>query len=392
MPSVGASRSTGGVRPHRSSASHPPLRRARPRARRRSGPSLVIRGLVLLGLLLVLIAVTAVGATGFVAMSSIATLSQDLPDPEALSTLSFDEPTLVYDRTGKVQLGRFERAARHVVDYRQIPRARARCDDDRRGPDVLGQRRLRRPGDGRGRDRDAPGRRPRRVDDHPAARPGAAAAGRRRRSRRRPVRAQGEGDHPVGPPDPGLPRPDRQAADHHRVPEPGLLRPRRVRDRGRGPDLLRHLEAVRPDARPGRAARRPPQVALEPRPVPLRRDQQEGPAGRAAGCPADDPARLDPRQPRRLALDAPDAAAARGGQDRAGDPARRPAADLQGAALHVAGARRAGADPRVGRRRRDRRLPRHHDARLARPADRPAPAGGRGRGAQPAARSSQRAC
>ena len=121
MPSVGASRSTGGVRPHRSSASHPPLRRARPRARRRSGPSLVIRGLVLLGMLLVLIAVTAVGATGFVAMSSIATLSQDLPNPEALSTLSFDEPTLVYDRTGKVQLGRFERAARHVVDYRQIP-------------------------------------------------------------------------------------------------------------------------------------------------------------------------------------------------------------------------------------------------------------------------------
>ena len=41
--------------------------------------------------------------------------------------------------------------------------------------------------------------------------------------------------------------------------------------------------------------------------------QQEGPAGRAAGRPADGPPRLDPRQPRRLALDAPDAAGARGG-------------------------------------------------------------------------------
>ena len=85
MPSVGAysdapvgSGPTGRPRATRPSAA------PRPRARRRSGPSLVIRGLVLLGLLLVLIAVTAVGATGFVAVSSIATLSQDLPDPEAL--------------------------------------------------------------------------------------------------------------------------------------------------------------------------------------------------------------------------------------------------------------------------------------------------------------------
>ena len=72
-------------------------------------------------MLLVLIALTAVGATGFVAMSSIATLSQDLPDPEALSTLSFDQPTLVYDRSGKVELGRFERERASVVDYRRLP-------------------------------------------------------------------------------------------------------------------------------------------------------------------------------------------------------------------------------------------------------------------------------
>ena len=76
---------------------------------------------LLLPLLLLVVVVAGVGATGLVAVSSIAALSQDLPDPQALSTLSFDEPTLVYDRTGKVQLARFERASRQVVDYRDIP-------------------------------------------------------------------------------------------------------------------------------------------------------------------------------------------------------------------------------------------------------------------------------
>ncbi len=121
MPSIEVNRRPRGAGPHRWSASHQPLRRAAARARGRSGPSLVIRGLLLLGLLVVVLVVAGVGATGLVAVSSIAALSQDLPDPQALSTLSFDEPTLVYDRTGKVQLARFERASRQVVDYRDIP-------------------------------------------------------------------------------------------------------------------------------------------------------------------------------------------------------------------------------------------------------------------------------
>ena len=41
-----------------------------------------------------------------------------------------------------------------------------------------------------------------------------------------------------------------QGPDHHRVPQRDLLRPRRVRDRGRGPDLLRRLRPGRADARP----------------------------------------------------------------------------------------------------------------------------------------------
>src|SRR5262245_50726153 len=106
---------------HRPSASHPPFRRVRPRAHRQPGPSWLFRGLLTVGLLSLLVGVTAVGATSFVAVTSYATLSRDLPDPKALATLTFEEPTLVYDRTGKVPLGRFERTSRRVVDYRQIP-------------------------------------------------------------------------------------------------------------------------------------------------------------------------------------------------------------------------------------------------------------------------------
>ena len=134
---------------------------------------------MLVGLLLVLIAVTAVGATGFVAMSSIATLSQDLPDPEALSTLSFDEPTLVYDRTGKVELGRFQRE--RTPGRRLSPRSRRSSSMRRPRP------RTGRSGTTRASTspailsavaENAPAAtRARRVDDHPAARPGAAAAG-----------------------------------------------------------------------------------------------------------------------------------------------------------------------------------------------------------------------
>jgi membrane peptidoglycan carboxypeptidase len=121
MPVTGVPRRELGAAARRPSASHPPLRRARPRARRRSAPSWVFRGVVLVTLLVLLVGVTAVGATGFVAFSSYATLSRDLPDPEALATLSFEEPTIVYDRSGKVELGRFERASRQVVGYRDLP-------------------------------------------------------------------------------------------------------------------------------------------------------------------------------------------------------------------------------------------------------------------------------
>ena len=57
----------------------------------------------------------------FVTVASISVLSEDLPDPSALATLQFDQPTIVYDRTGKTELARFQRTKRTVVDYRDLP-------------------------------------------------------------------------------------------------------------------------------------------------------------------------------------------------------------------------------------------------------------------------------
>ena len=130
--------------------------------------------------------------------AAVGVLSVGCPTRASSRALTFAEPTLVYDRTGTVELGRFEREERRVVAS-----ATSRSSSStRRPPPRTGRsgptagstpRRSSRP-----RPR-APGRRrARRLDDHPAARPGAAAAARRHRARRRPLRAQGQGAHPVG--------------------------------------------------------------------------------------------------------------------------------------------------------------------------------------------------
>jgi membrane peptidoglycan carboxypeptidase len=66
----------------------------------------------LLGALVIAVAGTA----------AFGVLSRDLPDPARLAELTFDQPTIVYDRTGKVELGRFQREARRVVTFDEIPR------------------------------------------------------------------------------------------------------------------------------------------------------------------------------------------------------------------------------------------------------------------------------
>src|SRR4051794_18442528 len=63
------------------------------------------------------------GVVGFVtAVGAYSYYSQGLKDPkDAFSKLTFDEQTIVYDRTGKVELARFGQTQRQVIDkYDQL--------------------------------------------------------------------------------------------------------------------------------------------------------------------------------------------------------------------------------------------------------------------------------
>ena len=62
-----------------------------------------------------------IGAAGVVAVASISALSTGLPDPSALATLEFDQPTIVYDRSGKTELARFQQSRRRVIEYADLP-------------------------------------------------------------------------------------------------------------------------------------------------------------------------------------------------------------------------------------------------------------------------------
>ncbi len=54
-------------------------------------------------------------------MAAVTVLSDDLPDPSTLGSLTFSQPTIIYDRTGEVPLGTFQREKRRVVGYDAVP-------------------------------------------------------------------------------------------------------------------------------------------------------------------------------------------------------------------------------------------------------------------------------
>ena len=62
-----------------------------------------------------------VGSAVGISAAAIAVLSQGLPDPTNLAGLTFSQPTVVYDRTGTVQLGRFQQEQRRVVTFAEVP-------------------------------------------------------------------------------------------------------------------------------------------------------------------------------------------------------------------------------------------------------------------------------
>ncbi|MFL5755788.1 MAG: transglycosylase domain-containing protein, partial [Chloroflexota bacterium] len=105
-----------------------------PRVRRRAfsglpprprGRSILLTLGVLLGVLLltgVVVVTATAGAVGVAAVATVNMLSTDLPDPKQLDALTFSQPTVVYDRTGKIELGRFQREQRSVVSFDRIPK------------------------------------------------------------------------------------------------------------------------------------------------------------------------------------------------------------------------------------------------------------------------------
>jgi membrane peptidoglycan carboxypeptidase len=62
------------------------------------------------------------GAAGLVGASLVQALAAGLPSPTELETLTFSQPTIVYDRTGKIELARFELENRRVVTFDQVPK------------------------------------------------------------------------------------------------------------------------------------------------------------------------------------------------------------------------------------------------------------------------------
>ena len=88
--------------------------------RPRSG--LVVRALATVIAAFGITSAFAVAMTAVIGATAVGVLSVDLPDPKRLDTLTFDQPTVVLDRTGKVELTRFQRVQRRVVTYDQVPR------------------------------------------------------------------------------------------------------------------------------------------------------------------------------------------------------------------------------------------------------------------------------
>ena len=79
----------------------------------------LVGGAFLAIFLVIALVVTAAGLT---ATAAVAVLSSDLPDVKALNAMTFAQPTVVYDRTGEVELAKFQREKRRVVTYEQVPR------------------------------------------------------------------------------------------------------------------------------------------------------------------------------------------------------------------------------------------------------------------------------
>jgi len=90
--------------------------------REREHGSNVGRVLIVAAVALLVAAGSAIVVAGSAAVAVVGVLSADLPDPASLLTIRYPQPTIIYDRTGKIELGRFAQEERRVVTFDQVPR------------------------------------------------------------------------------------------------------------------------------------------------------------------------------------------------------------------------------------------------------------------------------
>jgi len=87
-----------------------------------SGGKWVRRVLIAIPIILILLAVLTAAAGALFTVAAYNYYATGLPDPkEALTNLDFEQQTIVYDRTGKVELARLGSLRREVVTFDQIP-------------------------------------------------------------------------------------------------------------------------------------------------------------------------------------------------------------------------------------------------------------------------------
>ena len=99
------------ARRHALSTTHEPPRRR-----------LAVRALATIVAAFGITTVFAVVMTAIIGATAVGVLSVDLPDPKRLDTLTFDQPTVVMDRSGTVELTRFQSVERRVVTFAEVPR------------------------------------------------------------------------------------------------------------------------------------------------------------------------------------------------------------------------------------------------------------------------------
>ena len=97
-------------------------RRATGRRPTRRGGSTLRRILIAIPIIILLVSVLLAGAGALFTVAAYNYYAASLPDPkEALTGLDFEQQTIVYDRTGKVELARLGTLRRELVTFDQIP-------------------------------------------------------------------------------------------------------------------------------------------------------------------------------------------------------------------------------------------------------------------------------